>query len=275
MNIPNPPTQETNLYVTLPSGETFIRKTFSEYTKDELIKIIGQCNNIKHVLDVLKINKVYHYKFKEFILNNNVSTEHFKTHYYYTPYNNKNIKSYSKFKEKLIKENKLINKCVICNIDPFWNNKKMTLQLDHINGNNTDNRIENLRLLCPNCHSQTDTYTGRNTKKNKNEIIIPTVELQNANEIKPTINPIKYTCKDCNIEITNKGKKGMCQPCYKKTLRIVERPSYDVLLNEIHEHGYVQTGKKYGVSDNSIRKWIKNYTKNVKDTPLSNNQKVN
>jgi hypothetical protein len=78
----NPPAQDINLYIVLPSGETFVRKVFSKYTKDELIKIIGQCNNIKHVLDVLKLNKTYHYKFKELILNNNISTDHFKTYYY-------------------------------------------------------------------------------------------------------------------------------------------------------------------------------------------------
>ena len=43
-------------------------------------------------------------------------------------------------------------------------NSKLTLQLDHINGINNDNRKENLRFLCPNCHSQTDTFAGRNLK---------------------------------------------------------------------------------------------------------------
>jgi len=48
--------------------------------------------------------------------------------------------------------------CSICNLPPMWNGKKLVLQLDHINGNSIDNRIENLRMLCPNCHSQTDTF---------------------------------------------------------------------------------------------------------------------
>ena len=43
----------------------------------------------------------------------------------------------------------------------IWNDKKLSLQLDHINGDNSDNRLENLRFLCPNCHTQTETYCSK------------------------------------------------------------------------------------------------------------------
>ena len=54
---------------------------------------------------------------------------------------------------------KLINyECAICGNKGEWMNKPLPLILDHINGINNDNRLENLRFLCPNCHSQTETY---------------------------------------------------------------------------------------------------------------------
>jgi len=159
--------------VTLPSGKTFKRKIFSDYTDDELKDIISQCSNIAHILTTLKINNVYHYKIKEFIDKNKISTVHFKLlqknqYYNYTSSNNNTIRSQTTFKKNLLKEGKIINKCSICNLEPMWNNKPLTLHLDHINGDHHNNNLENLRLLCPNCHTQTDTYTGRNTKKNVN-----------------------------------------------------------------------------------------------------------
>jgi Zn finger protein HypA/HybF involved in hydrogenase expression len=61
-------------------------------------------------------------------------------------------------KKRIHKENLIEYKCNECGINDTWNNKKLKLQLDHINGINNDNRLENLRFLCPNCHSQTETF---------------------------------------------------------------------------------------------------------------------
>ena len=60
----------------------------------------------------------------------------------------------------------IAHQCVECGIGEIWNDKYLLLQIDHINGYVWDNRIENLRYLCPNCHSQTETYGS----KNKNNI---------------------------------------------------------------------------------------------------------
>jgi hypothetical protein len=64
-------------------------------------------------------------------------------------------------RQRVLEENLLPYLCESCGIDPEWNGKELILQLDHINGDSKDHRLENLRWLCPNCHSQTPTYTGK------------------------------------------------------------------------------------------------------------------
>lgn len=135
-------------------------------------------------------------------------------------------------KRRLLKKNILINKCSICGQEPIWKSKKLTMILDHINGDAEDNRIENLRLVCPNCNSQLITHCGKNKK-------------------------VKKSYCQCGKEKDKKAK--LCQKCSKETQRKVkERPSVGQLIDDVHKLGYVGTGKKYGVSDNCIRKWIKN-----------------
>lgn len=108
----------------------------------------------------------------------NISTEHFtgmghlkgKTHNWNKPKSLSEIciegSTYNRvhLKSRLIKTGLLVNKCHICSLTT-WLDKHIVLHLDHINGINDDHRLENLRLLCPNCHSQTDTYCGKKNKK--------------------------------------------------------------------------------------------------------------
>lgn len=65
-------------------------------------------------------------------------------------------------KRRLLKERVLVNRCAICGSPPEWHGAPLILRLDHVNGDRRDHRLENLRLLCPNCDSQTPTYCGRN-----------------------------------------------------------------------------------------------------------------
>ena len=74
--------------------------------------------------------------------------------------------SSNKLKQRLIKAGLKEHKCEQCGITE-WNGQPAPIELDHINGVRTDNRLENLRILCPNCHAQTKTYRGRNKNKNK------------------------------------------------------------------------------------------------------------
>lgn len=72
----------------------------------------------------------------------------------------------SNLKKWIIKFELLDYGCCVCENNGNWMGKPMTLQLDHKNGLNYDNRLSNLRFICPNCHSQTDNFTGKNSKKN-------------------------------------------------------------------------------------------------------------
>ena len=72
----------------------------------------------------------------------------------------------------IIKNDLIPYKCAICGCTE-WQGKTLSLELDHINGINNDNRLENLRFLCPNCHSQTSTYGSRNQQLNSSEYDIP------------------------------------------------------------------------------------------------------
>lgn len=82
-----------------------------------------------------------------------------------------------RIKRILIDTGVLKEQCSECGILPTWNGKPLTLQLEHINGINSDNRVENLTLLCPNCHSQTSTYAGRNSKGASKRVVYPEDEI--------------------------------------------------------------------------------------------------
>ena len=80
--------------------------------------------------------------------------------------------STSTLRERLIRAGLLEPVCSVCGLTD-WQGSAIVLQLDHVNGERTDNRIENLRLLCPNCHSQTATWCGRNTRKTRRTGTMP------------------------------------------------------------------------------------------------------
>lgn len=144
-----------------------------QVSDQEFIQIIKQANSYSDCLRALGLNTtggsstdILKRRIKEL----NCSIDHFHTnngnnHNKYTldeiliensPYAN-----ISSLKRRLINENRLGYKCAICGLTE-WLNKPISLQLDHINGINNDHRITNLRFLCPNCHSQTDNYAGKN-----------------------------------------------------------------------------------------------------------------
>ncbi len=121
--------------------------------------------------------------------------------------------------------------CEKCGQDENWHGEHMSLILDHINGIHNDNRLENLRIVCPNCNATLPTHCKGAKKMNNNDYVkIKTVKTKNIRQF--SINQRK-----------------------------VKRPPYEQLLLELKELGYSGTGRKYGVSDNAIRKWIRIYKK--------------
>jgi len=68
-------------------------------------------------------------------------------------------------KRKLIQDGYLQDECFRCGQEPYWNSEPLTLELHHRNGRHTDNRIENLEILCPNCHTQTKNHRGKANRR--------------------------------------------------------------------------------------------------------------
>jgi hypothetical protein len=76
-----------------------------------------------------------------------------------------------KLKNRLISEGYKENKCEECGLNGEWNGKPLDMELDHIDGDRTNHLLKNLKIVCPNCHAQTDTYRGKNKKLVKTELI--------------------------------------------------------------------------------------------------------
>ena len=135
--------------------------------------------------------------------------------------------SRSHLKRRLLKEGLLGEKCAKCGQGYEWQGQPLVLVLDHINGVYDDNRLENLRLLCPNCNSQTRTFAGRKNRKPK-------------------------TCKDCGCPIARGSAR--CRPCAARLRPTKIRwPSRDELLVLIEAHGYEGTGRLLGVTGTSVK----------------------
>ena len=147
-----------------------------KYNKESLQETINDSLSIREVLLKLGLRATSgNYRvFYRFVKNNNVNTDNLvgrhksitgvirtQTSEYLT--NSKPISS-SKLKERLIRENIKENRCEICGLTE-WQNKPLSCQLHHVDGDNCNNDINNLIMLCPNCHSQTETFSGRNKKK--------------------------------------------------------------------------------------------------------------
>lgn len=160
-----------------------------------------------------------------------------------------------------VKKDKVMEyRCSWCGLEDEWNGKRITLHLDHIDGNSYNNELSNLRWLCPNCHSQTDTYTNRNGSSEtvKHESVFGPITRSKGIK-KYDVSNCLY-CNDLFFNSSNSSNKYCNQQCYRKHLsEKSNKPSkeelYDMLLNS----SFVSIGRKFNVTDNTIRKWCKRY----------------
>jgi hypothetical protein len=135
-------------------------------------------------------------------------------------------------KQRLIEEKIIEYECNECKIKDSWNGKKLVLQLEHKNGISDDNRIENLCFLCPNCHSQTETYCGKNKKYIRN---------------------IYY----CYCGNQKSKKASSCRKCKDKNKS--KKPKKEILEKLVLQKSLTAIAKDYNVSSNTIKKWCVSY----------------
>lgn len=151
-------------------------------------------------------------------------------------------------KARLFKEGIKDRRCEMCGQEEIWRGRSMSLILDHINGIADDHRLENLRIVCPNCAATLDTHCGRQNKRERRPRKCPTC----AGEFWPSGASQRYCCRGCAAQRER-------IPCARPAMRKVSRPPYNHLRREISALGYAATGRRYGVSDNAVRKWLRQY----------------
>lgn len=217
----------------------------SKYTKEILQEVVINSKSMREVLSSLELAYTggNYSHIKKLIKYYNIDYSHFSNQSWRKnkTFDKKSIETYlnneafigsDALKKRLIKEGYFDKTCQKCN-NSLWLDDEIPLELHHIDGNHSNNQLSNLQLLCSNCH----TYTHRQKRK-----------LQ-----------IKSNQTESLIITKVKTRKSRLKPEKRK----VERPSLDVLLHQVDELGYVQTGKLYNVSDNAIRKWIRMYKKHT------------
>lgn len=144
--------------------------------------------------------------------------------------------SSSRLKERLWREGLLLRMCALCGLGELWQGKFLCLHMDHIDGNRKNNTLENLRILCPNCHQQTETHGTKSLKGTGK----------------------KWFCNSCGRKTSYGAKK--CNPCNSKERNNPTKitwPSQDELIDRIRQKSITSVALELGVSNTAVRKRLK------------------
>lgn len=227
--------------------------TTKRYEKNYFTKIVKISSNLTEAAENLGLKPHCGNRntIKRYIKIYDLDTTHFRVRYEKRKITRKSLDEImisgstyntTDLKHRLYKEGIKERKCEKCGQDENWYGEKMSLILDHINGVSDDHRLVNLRIVCPNCNGTLPTHGGKNRKNTY------VSDYAQTNGVCGCGNKKEYNAK-------------CCKQCDELLHRKVERPPYEQLINEIENLGYTGTGRKYGVSDNAIRKWKKFYEK--------------
>ncbi len=159
--------------------------------------------------------------------------------------------SASKLRKRLIEEHIKEEKCEMCH-NSEWMGQKIPLELHHKNNNHYDNRLDNLQILCSNCHSLVHGYSNNVKKKSKlnKKILVKENNVENKK--------VRY-CVKCGKELRNGQKKYCSLKCFNDNKS--KKPSCEKLEDVLYKTNYnlSATGRFFNVSDNAVRKWVKSY----------------
>jgi Zn finger protein HypA/HybF involved in hydrogenase expression len=239
---------------------------FNRIEETELRKIINESNSIADVFRKMNlcISGDHYTIFKREVKTKNIDISHFyaqkrkcKDWAIEKIFVVDSIATGGVAKKYIIKQNLMPYKCEKCNNTGFWMGEPLTLQLDHINGINNDNRLENLRFLCPSCHSQTPTYSGKKGENAKKKYI------QRCNFIGP-----------CLPKKARKTKIKWPTPEELKVM-IWNKPNYEIskILN-VSDVAIKKKCKQYNIDSPPKGYWIRIHNGYSKEEALLSQKKI-
>lgn len=242
-------------------------------TQTEVLKVIGlqlKSGNYQTLLKYIKLHnldinhfdgrKVAYNKLKQINQNKLITNEQ------YFILNSSRNNSHSK--RRILKDNLKSHKCEDCGCLPEWNGRTLSLQLDHINGDNQDNRLENLRFLCPNCHSQTINFAGKN-KKNRDKQKVFDIKIFETNRKAPSKEDVLLQLKEKGVretaiyfQMSIKNLKFLCNhyeiSLYKKSNNLkIDWPTLEELQKLILTDNLTNIGKNLGITSNAVKKHVR------------------